>query len=85
MNFEQATPVNESAVPPPPPPPLPPKRKVSLPKSEQPSSLGPRLPLLPPRGKSGTSDNKLGDGTRRKPVQVMIMFEISIVVLMSHI
>lgn len=72
MNFEPATPIHESVVPPPPPPPLPPKRKVSLPKSEQPASLGPRIPLLPPRGKSSGNDNKLSDGTRRKPVQVLV-------------
>ena len=72
-NFEQATPINVPAIPPPPPP-LPPKRKVSLPKSEQVSAVMPRVPLLPPRGKTASSDTKLQDGARRKPALVCIAF-----------
>ena len=72
LNFEQATPITVPAIPPPPPP-LPPKRKVSLPKSEQVSGVMPRVPLLPPRGKTTSSDNKLQDGARRKPALVCVL------------
>ena len=73
--FEQATPVNVPAIPPPPPP-LPPKRKVSLPKSEQVSGVLPRVPLLPPRGKTNSADNKAQDGARRKPALVCVLLLI---------
>ena len=75
VNFEQATPVNVPAIPPPPPP-LPPKRKVSLPKSEQVSGIMPRVPLLPPRGKTSSADNKAQDGARRKPALVRVLLLI---------